>query len=298
MSTQAESFQHAVTAYHAGRLQDAEALCRQLLGANPSYFHVLSLLEKVFSAQGQPAAVIPFYQAALTQDQEFIQSRSTYGGLLRLKALGFNPKAILDIGAYAGDWMRTAKTVFPKAKVLMVEAQSDKDSYLKAACNGFAGSVEYVIALLGRDNREAVSFYQMSTPFGSTGSSLYEEQTAFDRQIVTLPMCRLDDFLAAHSDSHFQLIKLDVQGAELDVLSGGQKTLQAAEIVLLEASFIQYNKGAPLFDEVIAFMKADGFVVFDILDCFRAKQDILFQGDILFVRKDSPLRPAGLFKID
>jgi hypothetical protein len=45
-------------------------------------------------------------------------------------------------------------------------------------------------------------------------------------------------------------------------------------------------------------MNAKGFVVFDILDCFRAKSDVLFQGDILFVRKDSSLRPAGLIEFE
>ena len=44
-------------------------------------------------------------------------------------------------------------------------------------------------------------------------------------------------------------------------------------------------------------MNDNGFVVFDILDCFRAKKDILFQGDILFVREGSPLRPAGLIDL-
>lgn len=290
------AFQDAANAYRTGRLGEAEALCRHLLEVDSSRPDVISLLEKVLSAQGRTAEIIPLYRNALTLTHHIIEARSTYGGLRRLKALGFTPENMLDIGAYEGEWMRMAKAVFPQSRVLMVEAQPEKDPVLKAACHAFDGSVEYAIALLGRDNREAAPFYQMRTPSGSTGSSLYEEQTSFERRVVTLPMRRLDDLLPTHTKRHFQLLKLDVQGAELEVLSGGLATLKAAEVVLLEASFLQYNKGAPFFDEVVAFMKANGYVVFDILDCFRENKDLLFQGDILFIQEGSSLRPAGFYE--
>lgn len=296
MSTLHEAFQNAVNAYRIGRFGDAEALCLQLLQANPSLLDVLNLLENVLAAQGRPAEIIPFYQKALTRVEQHIQSRSTYGGLLRLKTLGFSPEAILDIGAYEGQWMRVAKMVFPQSRVFMVEAQPEKDTALKAACNPFGDSVDYVIALLGSDNREAVPFYQMCTPYGSRGSSLFEEQTVFERSMIPLPMHRLDDLLAQRPATRFPFIKLDVQGAEMDVLRGGPTALNNAEAVLLEVSFLEYNKGAPQFAEVVAFMSAKGFVVFDILDCFRTKRDVLFQSDILFVRNDSSLRPTGLIE--
>jgi len=189
-----------------------------------------------------------------------------------------------------------AKQVFPHSKILMVEAQPEKEPVLKAACRSFHGSVEYVITLLGSDNREAAPFYQMQTPFGSTGSSLFEEQTSFERHVITLPMRQLDALLAERTRQRFQLVKLDVQGAELAVLSGALETLKTTEVVLLEVSFLEYNKAAPQFAEVIAFMKANGFVVFDILDCFRARQGVLFQGDLAFVREGSSLRPTGLIE--
>lgn len=298
MVTLEEAFLNAVNAYRMGRLSDAEAICLQLLETNPSLFDVLTLLNEVFSAQKRPAAIIPFYQKALTQARQLLQSRSPYRGMQQLKKLGFSPEAILDIGAYEGEWMRMAKMVFPQSRVLMIEAQPEKDFVLKAACNPFGNSVDYVIALLGSDNREAVPFYQMCTPYGSRGSSLFAEQTSFERSTIALPMHRLDDLLAQRPAMRFPFIKLDVQGAELDVLRGGSKALNGAEVVLLEASFLEYNKGAPQFTEVVAFMNASGFIVFDILDCLRTKRDVLFQGDLLFVRTDSSLRPTGLIELE
>ena len=51
-----------------------------------------------------------------------------------------------------------------------------------------------------------------------------------------------------------QLLKLDVQGYELEVLKGADGLLSAAEVVLLEASLIPVNKGCPLIADVIRFM--------------------------------------------
>jgi FkbM family methyltransferase len=289
-----EKLQNAVAAHQMGRLGEAEALYRQLLETDPTNFEALGLLESLYSAQGRLAEIIPLYRKTLTLAHQFFMARSMHGGLQRLKTLGFNPESILDIGAYEGGWTRVAKAVFPQSRVLMIEAQTEKATVLDTVCKGFDGSVEYRIALLGRRNQEEAPYYQMITPWGSTGSSLYEEQTAFERRVITLPMRRLDDLLVANTRQRFPFIKLDVQGAEIEVLAGGLETLKATELVLLEASFLEYNKGAPQFAEVVAFMNANGFVVFDILDCFRAKQAVLFQSDIIFVRKDSPLRPTGL----
>eukprot|EP00913_Durusdinium_trenchii_P033413 g31281.t1 len=62
------------------------------------------------------------------------------------------------------------------------------------------------------------------------------------------------------------LLKADVQGAELTVLLGGLKTLSQAQLVLLEAPVLPYNEGAPSFSEVIAFMAAHHFELVDVAD--------------------------------
>src|SRR2546422_465251 len=91
-------------------------------------------------------------------------------------------------------------------------------------------------------------------------------------------------------------LKLDVQGYELEVLRGAERTLTATDVVLMEVSLLQYNAGAPLFAEVTAFMKAIGFVVYDICGQLRrAADEALFQADLLFVREDSTLRASKQF---
>ena len=55
------------------------------------------------------------------------------------------------------------------------------------------------------------------------------------------------------------LVKLDIQGAELDVLRGAQHTLSNCTDIILEAQHTDYNEGAPKVDEVIEYMRSIGF---------------------------------------
>ena len=59
----------------------------------------------------------------------------------------------------------------------------------------------------------------------------------------------------------FDAIKLDVQGAELDVLKGAQKKLSAATLVLSEVEFIPLYENQPLFGDVDGFLRAHGFLL-------------------------------------
>jgi hypothetical protein len=81
------------------------------------------------------------------------------------------------------------------------------------------------------------------------------------------------------------ILKLDTQGYEIEILKGAPKLLQQVEVVLLEASLIPINKGAPLFSDVVEFMSGCSFRLFDITSQVRRKDRVLWQTDLLFVRE-------------
>ena len=87
------------------------------------------------------------------------------------------------------------------------------------------------------------------------------------------------------------LIKIDVQGAELKVLEGLDEFINNFEVIILEVSIHQYNKDAPLFDQVLNFMIKKNFKLYDIFDLKRLGNDksFLLQFDCIFVRNDSKL---------
>jgi FkbM family methyltransferase len=241
------------------------------------------LFRKAFAIMSDSQRVV---QMSWLEDCPF-QPAAMSWSLRNLKSLGFSPKIIIDVGAHQGMWTKLAMKIFPDAYIFMVEAQSDKEEYLKDIQKNAPQSIGYTISLLGAQSNEAVSFYVTQ---GSSGASVLEEQSNSPRQVVTLSMTYLDRVVADHHLEEVSFLKLDVQGYELEVLKGAMQTLKNIEVIVMEVSLLQYNKNAPLFDEVVVFMKTQGFVMYDICGLMRRPQDnALFQMDALFVREDSNL---------
>jgi FkbM family methyltransferase len=211
---------------------------------------------------------------------------SMFGSIENLREAGYTPQTIIDVGANVGDWARTVGVIFPNAAIRMIEAQPELGAHLERAKHDLGSRAHYDIALLGAEPADDVAFYKIGT-----GSSVFEEATNLDKDVVTLSMGRLDDLGSLQNISGPIFLKLDVQGYELEVLKGGERVLAECEVVLMEVSLLPYNKGAPLMPEVAAFMDARGFTPYDFCGQLRRVSDrALFQIDVIFVRKESALR--------
>ncbi len=200
----------------------------------------------------------------------------------RLRDKGFSPGAIVDVGAYKGDWTRLARRVFRDVPVLMVEPQASKRPHLEGVCRDLDG-VRYVQALIGRRSGETTAFFEMET-----GSSIFPERSDVPRVRSNLPTVTLDELAGALPGP--LMLKVDVQGAELEVLAGGLQTLARCEVVQLEVPIVPYNEGAPTMLEVMGYMAERGFVPLDISGYSRPNGVDLAQIDVLFVPGASRLR--------
>ena len=228
----------------------------------------------------------------LAETERFRLGIPSFVGLLQsVKENGFVPQTIVDIGAHVGDWSRLASQIFPMAKFFMIEGNPDHDAALKDSVHQIGQNSEYAISLLGPEERSATTFCKLDT-----GSSVLPELTSFQRTEVTLPMSTLDGFMSGRECRLPILLKLDVQGFELEVLRGAVDVLARSELVIMETSLIPYNENAPLLAEVVRFMAQRDFVVFDFCGQLRRETDhALFQTDVVFVREDSSLRVVRKF---
>lgn len=216
------------------------------------------------------------------------------GFLEHIRENGFSPFAIVDIGANVGEWSRTASSIFVSSRILMFDGDPDNEPALHNTVREIGSRSEYFLCLLGSEKKKTVTFYRPDA--GTTGSSILPELTSFQKEALALPMDTLDSLTDAAVLQSPLLLKLDVQGFELEVLKGGRRTLNLSEVVILEASLLPYNEGAPLFADVVAFMNEAGFVVFDFCGQLRRESDhALFQTDIAFVRRESNLRAPRKF---
>lgn len=202
-----------------------------------------------------------------------------------MRALGFDPRFAIDIGAYDGQWTLYFRREFPACRVLMIEGMESKAERLRQVSEQSGGAIEFRIAVLGAVQGQPVRWIEMDS-----GSSALEEHSAYPREVKTRTITTLDELLGSGMPA-VDFMKLDVQGYELEVLRGATRAMEQAQAVFLEVSLVPINDGCPLIHEVIQFMDARGFRLLDFCSQNRRKDGILWQTDLMFVKNGSRLVP-------
>lgn len=93
-------------------------------------------------------------------------------------------------------------------------------------------------------------------------------------RILDVPIMTLSDFIDKYQRPLPNLIKLDIQGGELAVFQGMRaEHWRDLLAVQTEIEFAELYKGQPLFGDIDAFMKQQGFVLYDILPARSYRYD-------------------------
>lgn len=197
-----------------------------------------------------------------------------------VRKLELQPRVVYDIGANVFEWTRLAKNKWPSANVVAFEAMEE----VEPLCQGLVD--QYYLGVLSDTDDKVVKFYQnLMVPWGnsyyleneqlSLGGKAFDESSAIKKIGMTL-----DTVVAQRGYPLPDFMKLDVQGAELDVLKGAQRCLENCKDLILELQHTEYNIGAPLKDEVIAYLDSIGF---EQVACIFARE---YDGDYHFKKKD------------
>ena len=204
--------------------------------------------------------------------------------LYKLKDIGFNPLNILDIGANVGQFYWWSKKVWSESNIWMIEANPAHKQALENLTKN--NNDNYLISALGDEERE-VTFYTRKDKPWTEGASYYKELN-YDKEPhlimeIKMKLQRLDDLFT--DDTTFDLIKLDTQGSEIDILNGGKELCNRAKFILLEASLVPCNEGAPDLNEILEYMENFGFEYKFSVGEHYDKLGVNCQRDIVFLNK-------------
>lgn len=120
---------------------------------------------------------------------------------------------------------------------------------------------------------------------GDQSSMLVATDVEFHGIELEVGLRTLDSLITTEKLRGPELVKLDVQGFELEVFRGAASVLDNAEVLLVELSFRRLYAGQPLAHEVIAFLAQHGFRIVDVCTYSqRARDAALLQSDFLFVK--------------
>jgi len=205
--------------------------------------------------------------------------------LRHLLRLNFKPSVIVDVGAADGTF--PLLKIYPKSRYLWIEPLIEFENYLKKLATKYNG--DYIISAAGKIDGKI----KLNVHPDLVGSSILNESDGleadgFEREVNII---RLDDLVNKYKLDSNILLKVDVQGAELDVLDGSQNLMNNSEVIILEVSFFKFLKTNPELFDVIYYMKSKGFVVYDIFSGHnRPLDNAPAQRDILFVKENGIFR--------
>jgi FkbM family methyltransferase len=165
--------------------------------------------------------------------------------LERLKP--FKPSVVLDVGANVGDWSRTALDLLPEATVHAFEVSPATADELARKAAAWATDGRMVVNRIGLAAKPGtLVIYHNATDATLTTMvevAARDQQAAGHGNVepVTAPATTGDIYLDDTGIRRVDLLKIDVEGAEEDVLLGFSKALQKNSIDIVQFEYGSVN---------------------------------------------------------
>ncbi len=174
----------------------------------------------------------------------------------------FTPNVIYDIGASTLHWTKEAKQIWSNAEICAFDAIEEAEKLYKSK------NLKYNIGVLSDVDNKIVKFYEnKENPAGNSyykeighpnSVNVYPENSYREKVAMTLEtIVKRNNFLLP------DLVKIDVQGAELDILKGGQTIINNAKYLIIELQNVEYNRGAPLENVTIEYLQSNGWEILE-----------------------------------
>jgi FkbM family methyltransferase len=221
----------------------------------------------------------------LRKTEEYIYPKWRWLGSLDIRT-------ILNIGSNEGQFALELRKNIPGSKIYAFEPIPGPFQKLK---ENFANDPNFKAFpyALGKTEGVAKMFLNEYSPSSSFLEMGDNHKSHFDfakkEYEIEVEIRKLDNLAAQLEISNPLLITLDVQGFEMDVISGGLAIIYLADIIITEVSFIKLYKQQPLFSEVYNMLTSLNFEYAGNFEQLTSPVNgAVLQADAIFIKKGSP----------
>ena len=193
---------------------------------------------------------------------------------------------IIDVGAHYGQFSLLARELYPDATIVCVEPMPEAVDRLRAVHHSDSRVSIEPFAAAASGGRRCLHVSR-KTDSSSLLPILNPYLAAFpgteESSVIHIDAQTLDALLPSQLERP-ALLKIDVQGGELEVLRGAPRLLAQVDVAFVECSFVEFYGGQPLADEVIGALLRHGLRLVGVYSVVRDGRKQCLQADLLFRR--------------
>lgn len=201
------------------------------------------------------------------------------------------PDIVIDAGANNGQFALICRNFFPQVLCYSFEPLDDACYIYNKVFQSSNNFYLFQFALGAKEQSLCINISARSDsssllPISKLQNLIFPGTHSVDTQTVSVR--RLDSFFDPKSFvDKISFLKVDVQGFELEVLSGAFNILSSFDFIYCECSFVQLYKGQSSADEVIKFLLSSGFELQGIYNNSYDSNGVSIQADFLFRNSQS-----------
>ena len=226
---------------------------------------------------------VPFYRRALVKHgvAAAVEHESLLG------KIGSELKTIGDIGANRGQFSLVSSKNAPLAHIIAFEPLEEPAEIFREVFSGDA-NVELFPFAIGTENGDALMHVSRADdsssllPVSALQRQLFHGTAESGTRLVSVR--RLDEALGGDQIAEPALLKIDVQGFELEALKSCGALLVRFNFLLVECSYVELYTGQALAGEVLEYLNKAGFGLVERANLAKNKNDEPVQADFFFRR--------------
>jgi FkbM family methyltransferase len=224
----------------------------------------------------------------LTKDIVFTKHDENIIRLIRLvKKLvpdAGNKYTIIDIGAFDGTTSVQFQKSFPACKVLAFEPNAEAFKVAERNIKPYPGIILKNIAISDKSGKA-----KLNVTLNSVSSSLNQINTTTADPILKEQVSVVKESMVATQtldelklSEKILILKIDVQGHEKEVISGGKNTLKNTGFILIEMNNHDMYSGSSKYYEIDSLLRENNFNLIDIIVTYRKGGLVVSEYDAIY----------------